>query len=483
VLLRNEAKVGLLIFAAIIVFIAAYWFLRGFGLSSATYPVYAIFSDAHKLDKGADVRMAGVKVGYVSDIGLTKNSQARVDMIIFNGTCVPSNSVARITTGGFIGDNYVDILPGTSHQCIRPHQRLASQEPMNYDKLVENVGTLVTQLQGSVKGLNSVLGDKKTIDSMKATIYNLQMTTSSANDLIKSAQGLVSGSSPTIRKTFANMEEATNNAALASRDLRDIINAEARPNAHAILAQVRETMANLNDAITDTRKLIQSFGGSTGKVDQILTNLNAAAEETNKTMQEADKTMTTLNEAAGGLRDITTDKQLKADLQCTLANTAEATAQAKELVTSLNKRFGEGKKEIPAQKAAIPNPGISADALWIASNGEYRFNANYTFGGGDDLFYRIGAYDIGENTRLNLQQGKMLSPRSDVRYGLYASRIGVGFDHRFSNRLLFSGDLFRPNEPELEVRGILGLTRSLGLYGGADLFNNQALLLGVQYNK
>ena len=67
--LRNEAKVGLIVCAGIIILIAIYWFLGGLGLRASSYPIYAIFPNAQKLDKGAVVRMAGVKIGVVSTHG------------------------------------------------------------------------------------------------------------------------------------------------------------------------------------------------------------------------------------------------------------------------------------------------------------------------------------------------------------------------------------------------------------------------------
>ncbi len=88
-LLRSEAKVGLIVFVGIVALIMAYWFLGGWSLRASSYPIYALFSDARTLDKGADVRMAGVKIGGVNHIGLTSTSKARVDIDIRNGNEMP----------------------------------------------------------------------------------------------------------------------------------------------------------------------------------------------------------------------------------------------------------------------------------------------------------------------------------------------------------------------------------------------------------
>ncbi len=128
--LRPEAKVGLVVFGAIVLLIFIYFFLGGLFFGSARYNIYAIFPDARKIEKGADVRMAGVKIGIVSDIRLTADSQARLDLAIARNNRIPIDSVATITAGGLIGDNYVDVLPGSSRNNLKPGSRIKSKQLM-----------------------------------------------------------------------------------------------------------------------------------------------------------------------------------------------------------------------------------------------------------------------------------------------------------------------------------------------------------------
>ena len=228
--------------------------------------------------------------------------------------------------------------------------------------------------------------------------------------------------------------------------------------------------------------MLAAVNGNTGKIDKTMTSLSNAADQT-------DKMMTNLNDAAAGIKDIATDKEIKADLKAAVKNAADASCQLKVLMTNVSRRFGGGGGTWidPARKTAVPDNGISADGLWNTAQGNYRFDANYTslLPSSSDTFFRIGAYNIGENTRFNLQGGRLLDLRDSVRYGLYASRIGVGYDRHLSGSTLFSADLFRPDAPEMEVRTIFGITRSLGFYvGSPDLFHedNRNLLLGVQYH-
>lgn len=477
-LLKNEAKVGLLVFGAIVALIAMYWFLRGFGFGESEFAVYAIFADARKLDKGADVRMAGVKIGLVSDIKLTANSRARVDMKLWEGTCVPVDSVASITTGGFIGDSYVNVLPGTKRTCLRENQRILNAEPMNYEKLITNIGGLVGQLKVTVDGINAVLGDKNTIANIKETVNQLGIATSAATKLLNSAQGLVAQASPNVRKTVLNMAEATDNAVKVTKELQAVVRNDAAPGAREILKQAKEAMTNLNASLVDAKDIMAKFGGSVGKIDSTLAKIDDAAKQ-------ADDTMKNLSAASGDIKDITSDKDMKKNIKDTMRNAAEASAQASALMTSLNRKFGGLTKSTPARKAEIPTNGFVTDSLWNTTQGTYRVDANYTLGGFGDTFFRAGAFNIGETTRANLQMGRILSGSSSVRYGIYASRVGVGFDQRIGKRFLLSADGFRPNDPQYDLRGVVSFGGGFGLYGGFSnvLEPKGDAFAGVQYTR
>lgn len=479
-LLKNEAKVGLLVFGAIIALIGMYWFLRGLGLGTSTFTAYAVFNDARKLDKGADVRMAGVKVGYVDQIRLTTGSRARVDIMLWDDTCVPHDSVARITTGAFIGDYYVDVLPGSERACLKNGQRITSAEPMNYEKLVSNVGDLIDELKISVASINSVLADKKTVQSFKNTVEQLDAATKSAVQLVDSVRGVVNQASPDIKRSLGNMAQATDNAIKLTNDLRSMVNNEAKPDVHKILAQADECMTSLNSTILEAKGILTKVGGNSGKIESALTKLDDA-------MGETDEMMKNLKEASGDIKGITSDPEIKKNIKDTMRNAAEATAQANALLCNINKKVNGLKLPGSTRKAEIPNYGLTTDSLWNTSQGSYRVDANYTFGGfsGSNMFYRLGAFNVGENTSANIQAGMLLGNTTAVRGGIYASRVGLGLDQRIGKSFLLSADGLRPNDPEYDLRAVLTLGSGFGLYGGySNIINDKPdTFVGVHYSR
>lgn len=467
-------------FAAIIALLAAYWFLGGRLVRARSYPIHAIFRDARKLDKGADVRMAGVRVGLVSGIRLTSDSRARVDMVILNNYPIPEDSLARITTGGLIGDNYIEILPGSRARRLRSGERISSAQLAQFDQLIEQTGDLLRELQTSARALNEILGDEQTVAAMKRAVSSLGEAANSASELLGSARSVVADAAPQIERVLANLDAATTDAVNTGRQIREMIANDARPNLRAVMDEARETVENLNLAVQDAQRLIASFDRGTGELNQALARANAVAAQ-------AEEMMVNLRAASGELRDMASDQEMQENVRRALRNTADASEQARELMTDLNRRFGRPSVRVsPAQRSAIPGYGANVDALWNADRGEYRLDANYTFAGGADAFYRIGCYSLGEGARLNLQLGRTLDSNNSFRYGLYASRLGLGYDMKLGESALLSADLFRPNDPQMEVRAILEMGKSLGLYTGvSDALHRDRrdLMLGLRYHK
>jgi phospholipid/cholesterol/gamma-HCH transport system substrate-binding protein len=482
--LRNEVKVGMIVTAGIAILIAVYWFLGGLGVRASTYPLYAIFPNVQRLDKGAMIRMAGVKIGIVLDTGLTRNNRAKVNLLIDNGISIAKDSVARVTTGGFIGEYYVDVSPGKSRHHLKSGDEIRTETFAQPDEILQQVGDILGSLKKSTQGVTDLLGDKDMVDTIRATVKELRDSAEQASQLAAAMRGVIQGAAPEIAQVLANLSDATAGAGRISEQLEKMVANDIRPGikgtigqAEKTLTQAAKTIETLDSAIQQAQGLMGSFKGTTGKLD---TALGAVGD----TAVEAKEMMSNLKDASAGVKSLATDQQMQQDIKNAVRNAAMATEQLKELTEALNKKYGQT-KSTPYQHSRVPDNGFTTNSLWNTDQGSYRFDANYAFPYGQDTFARVGAWNIGENTRLNLQGGSMFGGTS-VRYGLYASRVGFGFDQKIGRAMLISGDVFRPNDPQMEIRGVLKLKGPMGIYSGVyDLFHesNRDVYVGLHYQK
>jgi phospholipid/cholesterol/gamma-HCH transport system substrate-binding protein len=117
-----ETGVGAVVLLAAGVFLAyALSNAGGIGKGSGGYELIARFGDVGSLTSGADVRVAGVKVGSVSGIELDpKTFLAKTHIQMQPQVKVPSDSTVKITSDGLLGGQHVVIAPGGAADDMKP---------------------------------------------------------------------------------------------------------------------------------------------------------------------------------------------------------------------------------------------------------------------------------------------------------------------------------------------------------------------------
>src|SRR5581483_3418147 len=78
--------------------------------------------------------------------------------------------------------------------------------------------------------------------------------------------------------------------------------------------------------------------------------------------------------------------------------------------------------------------------------------ASYPLDGGRFLYG--GIYDVTESNKIIAQLGQPIG-KGSLRYGIFASKAGVGVDYPLSPSLVFGGDLFDPNNIKLNLRATI----------------------------
>jgi phospholipid/cholesterol/gamma-HCH transport system substrate-binding protein len=118
---RAEILTGAAVLAAAVAFVV--YAAQGAGLTgdAETYPLVASFRSVEGINAGSDVRLAGVKVGTITE--LTLNPQtffADAKLSIRDDVLLPVDSAILISSEGLLGGNFVEILPGGDLENLGP---------------------------------------------------------------------------------------------------------------------------------------------------------------------------------------------------------------------------------------------------------------------------------------------------------------------------------------------------------------------------
>jgi phospholipid/cholesterol/gamma-HCH transport system substrate-binding protein len=118
---RAEIVAGAAILAVAVGF--ALYAVRGSGMvgASESYPLTASFRSVEGITVGTDVRLAGVKVGTVTELTLNPETYF-ADAVISMRTdvAVPTDSTILVSSEGLLGGNFVEVQPGGALEMLEP---------------------------------------------------------------------------------------------------------------------------------------------------------------------------------------------------------------------------------------------------------------------------------------------------------------------------------------------------------------------------
>ena len=117
---KTEIFVGGAVVAVAIFFVFYVFQTSGLSTGSGNYPIHASFRSAEGVRVGTDVRLAGVKIGAVTQIELDSDTyEARSTLSIGKNFQIPDDSSLTIASEGLLGGNFVEVVPGMSEDYLQ----------------------------------------------------------------------------------------------------------------------------------------------------------------------------------------------------------------------------------------------------------------------------------------------------------------------------------------------------------------------------
>ncbi|MBT3180987.1 MAG: MCE family protein [Deltaproteobacteria bacterium] len=270
--LSLEVKVGL--FAAIMIVLMAWATLRVSDKSSVSgggYNITAVFDNATGLKKKAPVELAGVKVGVVKDVELLNSRQAEVVISIDKNVKLTEDSQAVLRTRGFLGETYVEIIPGDPEFPI-----IKNDGSIPFTARTGDVNSLVSQF-------SSIADDIKHVTS--------------------SLKGMVgTNDSYPVNRIIENLESFT--LAIKNVTLRNEENIDrVAVNLAEMTDQLREIIAKGKADVEESAERIASI---TRKIDEGKGTIGRLVND-DETVDKLNEAVDNLNETLGGFRKLQTE--------------------------------------------------------------------------------------------------------------------------------------------------------------------------------
>lgn len=214
------------------------------------YPLMVRFTDASGLLKGSDVLLAGAKIGKVSGGPhlAREGNGVEVPLKIYEYIKVPTGSKFTVGSSGLLGDRFVNVTmpPGERKTFLAPNTHIDGARETGLDDITREGGALVNDLRGTVKKIDD------TMDRLNNNVL------SPAN-----AQNL--------KASLEHLSDATNSLSQSSKKLDGVID-----KADGAMGSIGKDAEDLQNAIADARKVLQSATQGKGLLPELLTNQDLA---------------------------------------------------------------------------------------------------------------------------------------------------------------------------------------------------------------
>jgi len=194
-----EFKVGIFVIIALLI-LSGLVVRAGDFYMKPGYTLHLLFNAINGVDVGSPVRLAGVNVGEAKAIHVVRDTeghtQVQVDALINQGVYIEEDARMRIDSLGFLGEKYIEIIPGTKvDKLLANGGMLTGQAPKGVEAMVDAGGRLVQTLQTAADHMNDIVGDPQFKTSVKGTFVdadtaakNFIQTSEDLKDAAKSAK-------------------------------------------------------------------------------------------------------------------------------------------------------------------------------------------------------------------------------------------------------------------------------------------------------
>ena len=283
----NEAKVGILVTAALAALLWGLSYLKGKDFFSTNKTFYAVYNDVGGLVKSNPVIMNGFRIGIVDKIDFTPDRSGKliVKMLIDKKTFVSKDATAVIFSSDILGQKAMRVDLGSNTNPAEDGDTLNAELQVSLtDKLGKQVGPLKDKTEALIVSMDTVvtmlhdLFDNKTKDNLKNAIAHLNGTMSSLDNMVSSDKGK-------LNMMLGNLESITTNIKNNNKQISTIL---------TNLSQVSDSLARSNFA--------------------------SAINNANTTLTQAAQVFTKINKGEGSLGLLVNDKQLYNNLDSTAKN-------------------------------------------------------------------------------------------------------------------------------------------------------------------
>ncbi len=450
----------------------AYAFLGRSMFEPKTQTFYADFADAAGVTQGAQVLLAGVNIGKVTQVELAQGLRARLTLAVKEGVSIPTGTKALLPTSLIgVGDRQIELtVPSGATGALPEKSVLQGELKSALAGLLPDTGPTLNELNKTLQATQSLLQDKELKGGIQKLMASSADTSEKFGQLASRLDAVLAQNQSSIRTMMTGMSRMIGKANGVASDLQ-VVSAQIAKYAKSgklegeadkIFAQVNQALETGNAMLKDMRALTNDPATQQNLKD-IVANTRTMSESGTKIAANA--------EVLSSKGVILGDKAI--EIATKASELADGAKELLEIFKSKLGGIGGGGKSL------VGTVETSADLYRTVNPNVWRAEVKAVVPIRDQRLH-LGLYDAFESNKLVLQLGKKYGKNSEVRGGIYAGKIGLGVDSQVAPQLFLSGNVYDLNRPRFDLRASTRLGKGLtGTIGLERIFEKNSPSIGI----
>lgn len=259
------------------------------------YTVHAVFDDVKSLNRGADVRVAGVRIGEVESTDLVRG-KGQVVLRILPQYEIPTDSVASVAMASLLGQNFIALRYGEDSSYLQDGDSIRTRPSADINDVVGQISELGEKIGGIADSFSSFGGE-------------------SIDELIQGLTAMVEENRTSLKATMENLEVITGQLRGTEGTIGKLINDdEAYNQLMATVAEIQGAASDARTTLAGVQGIFERIDSGEGTLGKLLVD-DSIARELEQTMANLNEFTTKLNSGEGTIGKLVSDDELYRELQ------------------------------------------------------------------------------------------------------------------------------------------------------------------------
>ncbi len=271
--MSSEQRIGLFFLAGLVLLAVAVELTLGLGLFRRRYQLHADFTDVQGLDRGADVRLAGLRAGRVEDLRL-EGDHVRVTMAIDGNLTVRRDAVAKLDFRALSGERFVSLTLGTpTAPPAGPDDVLTGETPAGIADAVDQLARVA-----------------QTVDQLASTLD------AEAGRLLVSLADVVEENRTALNDVASHVASISQKLDRGTGTLGKLLNDP------ALYDRINGTVGDVRQSVQDIGAVAQNLRSGQGTLGKLLAKDDALYDQVQDTIDNLASAARNAQEITDGLR-------------------------------------------------------------------------------------------------------------------------------------------------------------------------------------